>query len=129
MDSSKMLGEQLLQKFEYENKIEIFKNNIKELYKAGKDTFLTDNLLGDNENVYMHILLGYFLTIVENTQKDYELGVGIFDMNGFERRNKESKEYAHKYTNNKSSLSMTIINRLWDFFFHIEGKEKWVKKK
>ena len=104
MDPSKSVNEQIIQKFEYEEKIQIFKKNIKDLYKAGKDTFLTDKVLGDDENVYMHILLGYFPTIVDETWNDYELGVGIFDMDGFERRNKESKEYARKYTNNKCNL-------------------------
>lgn len=129
MDSSKSIGEQLIQKFEYEDKINKFKENIKELYKAGKDTFLTDKVIGDDENVYMHILLGYFPTIVENTWNDYQLGVGIFDMDGFEHRNKESKEYARKYSNNKHNLSTTTINHLWDFYYHTEGKEKWVKKR
>ena len=42
---------------------------------------------GDKEKFYMHALRHYTIKHAQDTWKKYKLGVGIFTMEGFERRN------------------------------------------
>ena len=44
------------------------------------------------------------------------MGLGIFTMQGFEHRNKESKTYFFKFTNKKGNVCIQVLKRLWDLF-------------
>jgi hypothetical protein len=93
-----------------------FKKNVKNFYKVGSRTFLSrhgEN--GKDETFNMHALRFYMPTIVETTFERHGVGVGVFNMQGFERRNKESKNIYTKYNNHCGPL-ITNVNRLWDVF-------------
>ena len=65
----------------------------------------------------MYFLRFYLLTIVDKTFALHTIGVGVFNMQGFERRNKEPKKVCVNNDNNRGILN-TSMNRLWDFFEH-----------
>ena len=56
--------------------------------------------------------------IVLKTFERHGLGVGIFTMQGFERRNKESKNCLKRFTNNKDNVLIQNMNRLYNVFEH-----------
>ena len=58
------------------------------------------------------------------TFEKYRLGLGIFSMQGLERRNKESKTCASRFSNNKGNLCQQTITRLFDLFFFGGMNEK-----
>ena len=95
-----------------------FKDNVKKFYNIGSRTFLSRRGdQGKDETFYMHTLRYYMPSIVETTFERHGVGVGVFNMQGFERRNKESKNIYNKYNNHHGQL-ITNINRLWDIFEH-----------
>ena len=44
------------------------------------------------------------------------VGVGIFSMQGFERRNKESKNTLKRFCNHRGNIVVPNLKRLWDIF-------------
>ena len=58
-----------------------------ELYNAGMKDFLSDRVLGDHETFYSHALAHYFVIILKRTYAKYQLGIGVFTMEGFEAIN------------------------------------------
>ena len=72
--------------------MDTFSRDAKRLYPCGKCRFLTRNVSGDSETVYTHVLKCYMPLIAEDTFEKFHLGLGVFSMQGFKRRNKESKE-------------------------------------
>ena len=69
------------------NLFKIFKKYIKD-----KHTLLTKIAVSidDNETFYLYSLMLYSPSITKSTFKENQLGLGIYTMKGFERRNKES---------------------------------------
>ena len=47
-----------------------------------------------NENYYCHVLINYTPIVMKETFDEFGVGIGIFSMQGIERRNKESKNCA-----------------------------------
>ena len=91
----------------YEELLVQFEVNLKLMYKCGKSTYLVDN----DEPFYFHCLRFYMPRIAKEIYEKYHLGLGIFNMQGFERRNKESKNMLLKYsTNNKKSPKILVNN-------------------
>ena len=91
----------------YLNQLEVFKNNLKTFFKEGKYTYLKD---GDIP-AYFHIFRFYIPQIAEETYERHKLGLGIFTMQGFERRNKESKKVLNKAsTLNRKSPALLVNN-------------------
>ena len=77
---------------EYEQQIKQFKTNIHNFFGNARLTFImTKNELtpGDNETFYLHALRCYFPQLAIKLYKKHHMGLGIFTMQGFERRNKE----------------------------------------
>ena len=68
-----------------------FENDVKVFYQVGSMYFLTKNKMGDSENFYHHVLMYYIPHISKITFEKHHLGIGVFTMQGYERRNKESK--------------------------------------
>ena len=64
---------------------------LKKLYKYGWHSFMMKDKPGDTETFYLHCLRYYMKGIIKTTWRNYSLGVGMFNMPGFERRNNESK--------------------------------------
>ena len=92
---------------------------MKLLYKFGATSFLTgSNDVGNNETFYFHTVRYYLPVIARENWDNFELGLGVFSMQGFERRNKESKCAMHNYSNNKGNIVVHNLARLWDVFDH-----------
>ena len=86
---------------EYKLKLNAFKNNLKEFYEIGGRLFLTKNPaeVGGDETFYFHVLRFYLPHIAKVTLDEHQLGLGIFTMQGFECRNKESKNILRRFNN------------------------------
>ena len=68
-------------------------DKLKVFYSAGGKSFFTKGIAeGDDETFYMHCLRCCIPKIAKITYQRHHLGVGIFNMQGFERRNKEPKK-------------------------------------
>ena len=103
---------------EYLQKIDDYETSVKILYNVGAKLFLTDKEEGDRETIYMHVCRYYIPKIARLTFEMYGLGVGIFNMQGFERRNKESKNSLKRFCNYKGNIVTPNMKRLWDIFYH-----------
>ena len=99
--------------------------NIKDFKTAAKQTIYTANTGDDpdakNKNFYCHVLTKYMILIAKETLKKYKLGTGIYSMQGFERRNKESKNCAQRFCSYKKNVCVSIILRLFDLFYYGQG--------
>ena len=102
----------------YEQQIATFEQNTKLFYECGGKTFLTKSMLGDHETFYCHVLRCYLPKHAKQTWEDHKLGLGIFNMQGFERRNKESKNTLRRFTNKKGNMALQNLKRLWFVYYH-----------
>ena len=66
----------------------------------------------------MHVLRYYIVDIAKITYEKHQLGVGIFSMQGFERRNKESKNTMKRFCNNKGNVLMNNMKRLYGVYIN-----------
>ena len=116
----KFLSITYIERNTYLNKMDQFEVELKRFYDAGSRTFLsthgTEN--GMEETFYCHALRYYIPDITRLTYERHSLGVGIFNMQGFERRNKESKNCMKRFSNNKGNIVLNNMKRLWDVFRH-----------
>ena len=65
----------------------------------------------------MHCLRFYIPVIMDKTRKIHHCGVG-FNMQGFKRRNKESKNVCKRFNNRKGNIMSQMLVRLWDNFYY-----------
>ena len=84
--------------------IDKFKKNLIAFCKCGKHTFLTKRNTGDDETFHFHCLRFCIPKIVDETWEKHKCGVGVFTMQGHERRNKESKNTLKRFSNNKGNV-------------------------
>jgi hypothetical protein len=101
----------------YLHALALFKTIVREFYTCGKETFLSK---GD-EPFYFHCLCYYLPKIAEITYSRHKLGIGIFTMQGFERRNKESKGMIRKSSTfnwNSPSLLVNNVRRLLQVYWY-----------
>ena len=108
---------------DYLNTIKVFETKIQHFKKAAKYTIYSatsgnDNLEEKKENFYCHVLTEYLVPIMKQTYNKYGLGIGIFSMQGMERRNKESKNCAKRFYNNRYNICISTLLQLFDLFFH-----------
>ena len=103
---------------EYKLKLNEFEKNLKELYDIGGRSFLTKNPaeVGDDETFYFHVLRFYMPHIAKVTLEEHGLGLGIFTMQGFECRNKESKNILRRFNNGIGNIVIPNLKRLWDVY-------------
>ena len=99
----------------YKNDMLKYKKLVKQFYAHGTSTLMTRKNDGDSETFYLHTLRYYMYDIIVDTWNKYELGVGIFTMQGFERRNKESKATL-LHTNNKGNIMIQNLVKLFTKF-------------
>lgn len=102
----------------HEHEFDSFKNDIELFYFYGSKTFLTRNTVGDEETFYMHCLRFYMPQISQNNYVNHGVGVGVFTMQGLERRNKESKNTLRRFNAKKGNIAVPNLKRLWDIFCH-----------
>ena len=100
----------------YPQEITNFEENVTAFYKFGAKTFLTRNIIGDCETFYTHTLRYYLPKIARSTFEDFKLGIGVYSMQGFERRNKESKNTLRRFSNGKGDVLHNNVSRLHDVF-------------
>ena len=107
-------------KEEYEQQFKTFGENIKEFYEIGKGSFLTkvQSKVGGDETFYLHCLRFYMPRIAKDTLEKHNLGLGIYTMQGFERRNKESKNTLKRFCNGKGDFLSPNLKRLYDVFHY-----------
>jgi len=101
----------------YISKLNDYKTNVKLMFKYGKNTFLA----GEEVSFYFHCLRFYLPQLADITFQRHKLGLGIFSMQGFERRNKESKNTLNRFStlNRRSDkLLMNNVTRLLQVFLH-----------
>ena len=102
----------------YGDQREQYEKDVKEFYKIGKKTFLSRIRPIDAETFYMHVIRYYIPEFAKITFKKHQLGVGIFTMQGFERRNKESKNTLKRFSNNKGNIAINNVQHLYDVFYY-----------
>ena len=112
-DSDNVQKEKIKQ---YEIDMKLYSKWVARFYELGLVTFMTKSNKGDEETFYLHTLRYYMPDIIEDTWKKYKLGVGIFTMQGFERRNKESKHSLSNHNNYKGNYIIQNLNRLYTKF-------------
>ena len=100
----------------YPEEIQRFEDAVASFYEHGAKTFLTKNIIGDCETFYTHTLRYYLPVIARSTFEDYQLGIGVYTMQGFERRNKESKNTLRRFSNGKGLVLNNNVARLHDVF-------------
>ena len=105
-------------KDKYVQELHDFEEALKIFYACGASTFLTKKDCGDEETFYMHVLKFYIPKIAHQNLTEHELGIGVFTMQGFERRNKESKNTLRRFSNNKGNLAVSNLRCLYDVFAH-----------
>ena len=60
--------------------------------------------------------------MIEDTWNRHRLGIGVFSMQGFERRNKESKRCIQNNSNNKGNIIIQNLMRLLIDFLKCDKK-------
>ena len=101
----------------YRNEMDTYVKNVKLFFSAGGKSFLTKGVVkGDDETFYMHCLRFYIPKIAKETFEENHLGVGVFTMQGYERRNKETKRAYNRHTNGKGYFPKQTLCHLLDHF-------------
>eukprot|EP00978_Attheya_sp_CCMP212_P008133 scaffold18931_cov62-Attheya_sp.AAC.9 len=77
-----------------------FEANLASFYECGHTTFLTKNADGDNDIFYSHVLRFYLPRFAHEMFDNYNVGLGVFTMHGYEHQNKESKNTLKRFSNN-----------------------------
>ena len=78
--------------------------------------FFTKKDTGDLENTYSHVLRFYLVRHAKITWDQHKLGLRIFSIQGFERRNKESKNKYRRFTNHKHNACVQNLRQLYNIF-------------
>ena len=93
--------------------------NSKDFYQVGDTSFWQGGIqTGDQGIFYIHVMRFYMPKITRITYKRYGRGVGIFNMQGFGRWNKESKITLRRFSNDKGNVVLPNLKRLWDVFYY-----------
>ena len=101
----------------YLEEVEVFKKNAKIFYEAGKKSFLSnDTNIGGKEMSYMHILRYITGPLAKLTYERHGVGIGVFTLKGYERRNTELKYIFVRHTNKLCNFLIQILRRLTENF-------------
>lgn len=66
----------------------------------------------------MHTLRFYMPMLSKKTLNLQGMGLGVFTMQGYECRNKESKNTLKRFGNSKGNILESNMKILWDIFYH-----------
>ena len=86
-------------------------------YKCGWKTFKANNVEGDDEFFYSHVLRFYLPKTAQAIFNTHKVGLRVFNMQGYGRRNKELKNTTRRFTNKKGNIFFQNLKCLWDIFF------------
>jgi hypothetical protein len=81
-------------------------------YEYGIDTIFTDMVHGNSETFYCHCAKYYVLRLVHIILDELNYGVGIWTIQGFEHRNKQSKYIYENKTNDKGNFCEQVLKGL-----------------
>ena len=93
---------------EYVQKMNKFDVDVRLLFRYGKHTFLSDG----NVTFYFHCLRFYLPCIAKVTFERHRVGLGLFTMQGYERRNKESKNTINRFCTSQHKSNSLLVNNV-----------------
>ena len=102
--------------------VKAYKKYAKEFYDAGMKSFMTTSTMGDGETFYVHNIVFYMPSIIEDTYKKHKLGPGVWSMEGFEYKNAQSKRAVYIHSNRKGNLPAQSLAHL--FLVYTMGRHK-----
>ena len=91
-------------KDKYERDIVIFKSNLMLYQEAASKRILVNYTVRDNESLHSYIMFYYYLKLIGWLWKSYKVGIKIFSLQRFKRRNKELKNAARHFYNGKHNI-------------------------
>ena len=91
---------------DYKEEIKEFEVLVKQFYEYSRTTFFASKAgaIGSMKTSYMHILRYNLATLARITFERHKVGIGVFTLQGYERRNKESKNIFLIHCNMKGNL-------------------------
>ena len=95
-----------------------YENNINKFYYHGSFTIFTNTTLGDGETFYCHISKHWVPRLAKWTVNNLGCGIGLWTMQGFEHRNKQSKYLHARKTNGKGNCCVQVLKGLHNSFLH-----------
>ena len=91
----------------------VFEKNAELFYEAGKKLFLSNGTnIGGIETSYVHILRYFTGPLAKLTFEQHSVGIGVFTLQGYERRNQESKYIFVRHTNKLYDCVKQILRKL-----------------
>ena len=102
----------------YLKEVKVFEKNAELFYEAGKKSFLSEGTdIGSKETSYIHVLRFVTGPLAKLTFKRQGVGIGVFTLQGYERRNQESKYVLFlRHTNKLYDFVAQILRRLTENF-------------
>ena len=98
--------------------IHTFREKVKLFYDYGRDNFLWETSVGDQETFYIHILRWEFPRILEKYYEQHKIGLGVFSMEGFEAKNSKSKTAIRQRSKCKGNVCQQSTLYLLRSFVH-----------
>ena len=98
----------------YLKEVEKFQSDVEKFYEYGAETFLS-NKKGDEggkESVYLHLLRFNIATHAKITYERHGVGIGIFNLQSYERQNRHSKNQFVKHCNMKGNVCIQVLLQL-----------------
>ena len=101
----------------YLKEVKVFGKNAKIFYEASKKLFLSEGTnIGKKGTSYMHILRYVPGPLAKLIFEPYGVGIGVFTLQGYERRNQESKNIFVRHTNRLYNFLTQILRKLTENF-------------
>ena len=106
---------------DYKNKLNEFDRNVVDFYNYGKESFLIDKngKAGGNETAYLHTLRFYCPVLARRVWKELKVGLGVFNTQGVEACNKQSKTaWDHRTNGWKHQRTEQVMRLLHSLFMN-----------
>ena len=101
----------------YLDEAEVFEEKAELFYESGKKSFLSEGtIIRGKETSYVHILRFIIGPLARLTFERHGVGIGVFTLQGYERRNQESKYLFVRHTNKLYDFVKQILRRLTETF-------------
>ena len=118
---------------DYLEEVDKFERDVANFYEYGAKTFLS-NRKGDEggkESVYLHLLRFNIAQHARITYDRHKVGIGIFNLQAYERQNRHSKNQFVKHCNMKGNVCVQVMTQLhWRYdILDIPNENKRKRKK